>query len=177
MVVFIIKLQRCRLDIDPPNTHPKPTTMNDQSNTCLHCNTAINETDSKYSIENCGLSLCMVCQNWFWQTIRNTTATKETINLYLLLKQKDLHVELEKYDGHKTTPITATDARVNIEVDGSQHNSDPFVALSDLQNTCSDFRNGYLTLRIPKTLIKKHLRETAYYIFQFLLLRKQNLSR
>ncbi len=151
--------------------------MNNQSITCAHCNTAITENDFKYSNENCGLSLCIHCQSWFWQTIRNTTATKETISLYLLLKQKDVHVELEKYDGYKTTPIAATDAMVNIEVDGSQHNSDPFVALSDLQSTCYDFSNGYLTLRIPKSLIKKHLQETANYIFQFLLLRKQSLSR
>jgi hypothetical protein len=36
------------------------------------------------------------------------------------LKKREVPAELEKFDGHKTIDIAVADARVNIEVDGSQ---------------------------------------------------------
>ena len=76
--------------------------------------------------------------------------------------------ELEKWDGFKTIDIAVTDAKVNIEVDGLHHNYSHNQALSDLKRTYYSFKKGYLTLRIPNTLIEWSVDETADYITEFL---------
>ena len=82
--------------------------------------------------------------------------------------ERNVPAELEKYDGYKTIDIAVTDAKVNIEVDGAHHNYDHRQALADLQRTYFAFKKGYLTLRIPNSLVKSNLNDTADYITQFL---------
>jgi len=50
-----------------------------------------------------------------------------------------------------------------------QHNFNPNQALADLKRTFFAFRKGYLTLRIPNSLVRSHLDQTADFITEFLM--------
>ncbi|MBN1501954.1 DUF559 domain-containing protein [Candidatus Woesearchaeota archaeon] len=84
--------------------------------------------------------------------------------------ERGVPVQLEKWDGFKHIDIAITESKVNIEVDGQQHNFNTKQALSDLKRTYFSFKKGYLTLRIPNSLVKnrKILEETADFITRFL---------
>jgi very-short-patch-repair endonuclease len=94
-------------------------------------------------------------------------ATKHALSLYFLLKKKGIRAELEKCDGFKTIDIAITEARLNIEVDGSHHNTKHDQALADLKRTYHSFQKGYYTLRIPNSLVQNRLTETAKYVADF----------
>ena len=93
---------------------------NDSHLCCLDCAAPITISVFIFSSTNFGLSLCMHCQATFKEKSRKTT--KETLDLYIALRKKKVPAELEKWDGHKTIDIAVVPARVNIEVDGQQHN-------------------------------------------------------
>ncbi len=95
-------------------------------------------------------------------------STPEARKLYYALSSRGVPVELEKWDGHKHIDIAITHAKVNIEVDGAQHNFSYKQALSDLKRTYHSFRKGFLTLRVPNSLIKNHFEETVDCIVDFL---------
>ncbi|MEO5591619.1 MAG: DUF559 domain-containing protein [Chitinophagaceae bacterium] len=99
--------------------------------------------------------------------------SQETIYLYLSLRTRNVPASLEKSDAYKTTDIAVIDAKVNIEVDGPQYNSNPGQALSDLERTYASFKKGYLTLRIPHSLVRKNLDQTADCITEFLNVSRQ----
>ncbi|MEM4397452.1 MAG: hypothetical protein QW757_02380, partial [Candidatus Woesearchaeota archaeon] len=48
------------------------------------------------------------------------------------------------------------------------HNFDYKQALSDLKRTYYSFKKGYLTIRIPNSLLLNHFEETVNYIVRFL---------
>ncbi|MEN9917876.1 MAG: hypothetical protein RL662_312 [Bacteroidota bacterium] len=137
-------------------------------NSCLECNCYIDYKVQKYSIDNFGVSLCINHQHWF----RNMEqiSTIECIRLYFALKVRGVPAQLEKFDGFKHIDIAIPEAKVNIEVDGSHHNYSTKQALADLKRTYHSFLKGYLTLRIPNSLVKNDfvLEETADYIVGFL---------
>jgi hypothetical protein len=143
----------------------------DQSHNCLHCYSHIDERVHEYSATTYGFTLCISCQKWYKSKINKTTP--ETIKLYFSLKKRGVPAKLEKFDGHKTIDIAVIDAKVNIEVDGPHHNSNPKQALADLQRTYYAFKKGYLTLRIPNSLVRENLDQTADYITEFLNLNKK----
>lgn len=96
--------------------------------------------------------------------------TPEARELGRLLKGYGWKVELEKWDGHKHIDIAITEAKVNIEVDGSHHNLSPRQALADLMRTYYSFKKGYVTLRIPNVLVRdaSAIEHTARFIDKFL---------
>lgn len=97
-------------------------------------------------------------------------STPEARELGGLLGSYGWKVELEKFDGHKHIDIAITEAKVNIEVDGKQHNLSPKQALADLERTFYSFKKGYVTLRIPNSLVRdyKTITMTAKFINNFL---------
>jgi hypothetical protein len=138
-----------------------------QKHFCWECSHKIDNKVFNYSYENFGLSLCRNCQKWFRDIAPETT--QEAVSLYFELKRRGVPAELEKYDGFKTIDIAVTHAKVNIEVDGAQHNFNSNQALADLRRTYYSFKKGYLTLRIPNSLVRHHLDETANMITEFLM--------
>ena len=85
---------------------------------------------------------------------------------------------LEKWDGYKTIDIAIPECKINIEVDGLQHNFNADQALSDLQRTYYSFLKGYLTLRVPNSLLEENLDDAADYITKFLVAKnKQDWKR
>jgi len=96
--------------------------------------------------------------------------TPEAKRLGEILMQRGHHVQFEKWDGHKHIDIAITESKVNIEIDGPQHNLNPKQALSDLKRTYYSFIKGFVTLRIPNCLVSnpRVLEETADFIDEFL---------
>ncbi len=142
---------------------------------CQHCHCHIDQWVYDFSINTYGFHLCIPCQKLFENY--SVITTRETIQLYFSLKDRGVPAELEKFDGHKAIDIAVVEARVNIEVDGPQHNSDYRQALADLKRTYYSFRKGYLTLRIPNSLVRNNLQETAEYITEFLVLNKGKIGK
>lgn len=125
-------------------------------------------------MENFELPLCIPCQDDF--KFKSQKASPLSIILYKQLKKRGVPAELEKWDGTKTIDIAVVDAKVNIEVDGSQHNFNAQQALSDLLRTLLAFKKGYLTLRVPNSLVKYDLEKTADLITEFLMESKEQLD-
>lgn len=134
---------------------------------CIDCSAPITTLVFIYSSTNFGLSLCKYCQDNFKEKSKNST--REAIDLYIALRKRKVPAELEKWDGHKTIDIAVVHAKLNIEVDGQHHNFHPEQAMSDLKRSFYAFQEGYLTLRIPNSLVKYHLEDTADYITDFLI--------
>ncbi|MDR0823470.1 MAG: DUF559 domain-containing protein [Prevotella sp.] len=131
---------------------------------CANCDIRIEENVYKYSKEKIGYSLCRNCQDWYKNLDR--TVTDKAINLYFELKNRGIKAELEKFDGYKHIDIAIVSARLNIEIDGKQHNTQTEQALSDLKRTYYSFMKGYYTIRIPNSIAynKELIKETADYI-------------
>jgi very-short-patch-repair endonuclease len=142
---------------------------------CLECNCFISDEVYYYSKEHFGFALCYQHQNWFRNKMNETTP--HTLELYFELKKRGVPAKLELFDGNKTIDIAVPDAKVNIEVDGLQHNFNPRQALSDLHRTYYSFLRGYLTLRIPNRLIEWDIQETADYITDFLVKNRENQKK
>ena len=133
---------------------------------CQNCSCCIDQRVLEYSLDHYNFALCTACQQWLKSKMDETT--QETIYLYLSLRTRNVPAILEKSDGYKTIDISVVDAKVNIEVDGPHHSSNPNQALSDLERTYYSFKKGYLTLRIPNSLVRKNLDQTADCITEFL---------
>lgn len=149
---------------------------------CSKCNEDIMEKEYNYSKEHYGKILCRACQGNNQKirvskfskrgdrvaSFKKRGGTPEARELYNVLKIMGIDAELEKYDGYKTIDIAIPSKMVNIEIDGMQHSYNSKQALSDLKRTYYSFKKGYVTLRIPNSLIKNNLHETATYIAGFL---------
>lgn len=133
---------------------------------CFDCDELLTDKVSKYSISHFKIPLCLKCQEKFKKDVAH--ATEWEAKLYIALKCRGVHAELQKSDGFKTVDIVIEDAKVNIEVDGRQHSTRPSQALTDLKRTYFSLKKGYLTLRIPNALINSNLDEAAEYICKIL---------
>lgn len=142
---------------------------------CVECEIEIQQRVLEYSKDNFGYPLCRDCQDWI-RSLHDET-THESRSLYFELRKRGVPAELEKFDGHKTIDIAVVDAKVNIEVDGMQHNYSQKQALADLKRTYFAFKKGYLTLRIPNSLVKNHIEETADLITEILNINKDNKGK
>lgn len=129
---------------------------------CCHCNNFISQKVYDYSIAHFEISLCIPCQKDFNEKVEKSTPF--AVSLYIELIRRGVPAELEKWDGNKTIDIAVVESKVNIEVDGAQHNYNAQQAMSDLQRTLHAFKKGYLTLRIPNSLVEYELEATANLI-------------
>ncbi len=133
---------------------------------CLYCKNDIPEVVYNYSNQQFGLPLCRMHQDQLKPGLEK--ATEASRKLFIALLERNVPAHIEKFDGFKHIDIAIPKARVNIEVDGQHHNYNPRQALSDLQRTLYSFQKGYLTLRIPNSLIYDNLHQNADYIVDFL---------
>ena len=130
--------------------------------TCVNCDVSISPKVNTFSTGYYSIPLCITCQQLLEPLIQN--ASELTVQLYAALRHRHIPAQLENFDGFKTIDIAVPQAKINIEVDGHQHNTDAHQALSDLKRTFYSFKQGYYTIRIPTTLVRHHLDETARYI-------------
>lgn len=86
-------------------------------------------------------------------------STPETQKLCFALQGQGVKALIDFWDGYKHIDIAIPEAKLNIEVDGVQHNKNPKQALSDLMRTYYSFKKGYFTLRIPNSLIGEYFKD------------------
>jgi very-short-patch-repair endonuclease len=137
------------------------------SYSCAKCDQTITGWVFDYSNEKFQLPLCQDCQVWY----RNLKGkpSNQSKKLYLALKERGLDVELEYFDGFKKIDIFSKESMIHIEIDGEQHYKDTFQASSDLLRTMYSYKEGFITLRIPNTLVSKKLDYTAEIVYRILM--------
>jgi len=143
---------------------------------CLECYCAIDKAVYNYSTDKFGIPLCRDHQNWVRK--QEKISTFYAMKLYFLLKENGVPALLEKSDGYKCVDIAIEEAKVHIEVDGGHHNYNQRQALADLRRTYHSFREGYITLRIPNSLMcnDKVSKETADCITDFLVINRDRVK-
>ena len=126
---------------------------------CNKCNLAITDKEYVYSKKYFFKPLCIKCQ-----------PTNEAKELGHLLKEEyKWDIEFESGDGWKSVDIAIKSQNVHIEVDGSQHIGKE-QAIRDLMRTFYSWRDGFVTIRIPNSLVRdsKTLKKTAEFLDKFL---------
>ena len=139
--------------------------QNRKSN-CCYCNESLSPKLYSLSIENFDLPFCIPCGQDFKASSQK--ATPLALSLFIELKKRGVSAQLEKWNGDQTVDISIEEAKVNIEVDSGQHNFSADQAMRHLLGTLLAFKRGYLTLRIPNSLVKYNLQHTADLITEFL---------
>lgn len=89
------------------------------------------------------------------------TPTTEERSLKKALEERGVQVYIELHDGFKTIDLAIPRAKINIEVDGIQHLTDPNQILTDLARGYYSHKDGYDTMHIPNDLLKNRLDEIA----------------
>ncbi len=89
------------------------------------------------------------------------TPTKEAADLKEALESMGVRVLVELHDGHKTIDLAIPKAKINVEVDGMQHLTDPEQIVSDLSRGYYSHKNGYDTIHIPNEMVRLHLDEIS----------------
>jgi len=68
--------------------------------------------------------------------------------LEVLLKKLGVKVNEEVWDGHKTVDLSVPDGKLDIEVDGLQHLTDPQQIITDFKRSGYSREDGYETIRV-----------------------------
>jgi very-short-patch-repair endonuclease len=89
------------------------------------------------------------------------TPTVEAKSLKQALEDRGIKVYVELHDGFKTIDLAIPGAKINVEVDGIQHLTNPKQILADLGRGYYSHKNGYDTMHIQNEMIRKHLDEIA----------------
>ena len=87
--------------------------------------------------------------------------TKEAADLKHELEKLKVKVYAELSDGYKHIDIAIPKAKLNVEVDGIQHLTDPKQIVADLARGHYSKGRGYDTMHIPNEMIRAHLKEIA----------------
>jgi very-short-patch-repair endonuclease len=87
--------------------------------------------------------------------------TKEAADLKEALEKQGVRVLVELHDGFKHVDLTIPKAKLNIEVDGIQHLTNPQQILADLNRGYYSHQNGFNTMHIPNEMIRLHLKEIS----------------
>lgn len=101
--------------------------------------------------------------------------TKEADDLKKALEDKGIRVLVELHDGYKHIDLAIPSAKINLEIDGIQHLTDPFQIVSDLSRGYYSHRNGYDTMHIPNEMIRLHLKEIATALAEASKIREKKL--
>jgi very-short-patch-repair endonuclease len=92
---------------------------------------------------------------------KHKTPTAEATALKNALEELGLIVEEEVDDGHKTIDLSIPEARIDIEVDGLHHLTNPNQILSDLSRGHFSHKDGFATMHIQNEMIRRHLKPIA----------------
>jgi very-short-patch-repair endonuclease len=92
---------------------------------------------------------------------RQNEPTPQAKSLHEALNKRDIHNELEFGDGHKRVDISIPSARLNVEIDGKYHLTDPEHLFRDLERDSYSHSDGIDTIRVPNFYVDKCLDEVA----------------
>ena len=82
--------------------------------------------------------------------------------LYDALCKRNLIVELEYYDGHKTVDIAILEPKKYIEVDGIHHFTDATQIIRDFKRNHYSDGDDFRTFYVTNQIIDTHLEEVAH---------------
>lgn len=102
-------------------------------------------------------------------------STKTATLLKEALEKLGVRVLTEVSDGFKHIDLAIPDSRINIEVDGNQHLTDPYQILKDLNRTHYSEKLGYSTIHIPNEEIYSNLGGIASAIAEAAKIREEQL--
>lgn len=91
----------------------------------------------------------------------STIPTKEALDLKMALEEKGVRVYKELHDGFKHIDLAIPKAKLNIEIDGIQHLTNPNQIIADLNRGYYSHKNGYDTMHIPNEMIRLHLNKIS----------------
>ena len=88
--------------------------------------------------------------------------TEEAKSLRQALEKRCVKVLSEvAADGYKHIDLAIPKAKINVEIDGIQHLTDPKQIVADLARGYYSHKLGYDTMHIPNEMIRTHLEEIA----------------
>lgn len=89
-------------------------------------------------------------------------ATRQARKLYTELKKLEVKCILEYWDGKKHIDICLPEAKIFIEVDGSQHYDNPDQIMRDFKRDYwTSKKEGFHTIHIPNEKIDKEVEKIA----------------
>ena len=91
-------------------------------------------------------------------------STPEAQSLKLALQELGIRTLSEVYDGHKHIDLSIPYAKINIEIDGPKHLTDPYQILADLSRSHYSDDLGYHTIHIHNEEINTNLEKIAVAI-------------
>lgn len=100
------------------------------------------------------------------------SVTKEECMLKTALEKKGVKVIMEHNDGFKRIDLYLPDAKLNIEVDGLQHLTDPTQILRDLHRQYYAEKSGHHTLHIPNIAIRHYLDQIVSALVEVVIMLK-----
>ena len=80
--------------------------------------------------------------------------SKESRDLKLALEKLGIKVIAEFDDGHKHIDLRIQESRIDIEVDGNQHLTNPYQIISDLKRSHYSDMDGYDTIHITNESVR-----------------------
>jgi predicted alpha/beta hydrolase family esterase/very-short-patch-repair endonuclease len=102
--------------------------------------------------------LIEVFENVFSKTAQ---PTRQALDLATALRKRNIELETEHYDGHKHVDIYIPSAKLNIEIDGLQHYTEPSQIIADFKREYYSDKEGFSTFHITNQLIETHLNQIA----------------
>ena len=122
---------------------------------CSVCKETISQNDYDLSTANIGAALCLNHQK---------VVTLQAVKLSKALK--NLHIEhvLEYFDGFKHVDLAFLNAKIYVELDGSQHAFNPQQACIDDDRDQYSLRDGFITKRYPNSYIDSDVDSLALSI-------------
>lgn len=101
--------------------------------------------------------------------------TKEAADLKVALEKKGVRVLVELHDGHKHVDLAIPKAKINVEVDGIQHLTNPNQIVADLSRGYYSHKNGFDTMHIPNEMVRLHLGEISDALAEASKIREQKI--
>jgi very-short-patch-repair endonuclease len=101
--------------------------------------------------------------------------TKEAGDLKEALEKQGVRVLVELHDGYKHIDLAIPKAKINVEVDGIQHLTNPHQILADLNRGYYSNKNGFNTMHIPNEMIRLHLKEISEALAEAAKIREKKI--
>jgi len=108
----------------------------------------------------------------FW---RKREPTEEENALKQALEALGVRVLSQVPDGHKHIDLSIPSARINIEVDGKQHLTNPHQIIADMKRAYYSDQLGYETVRIPNEYIRTDLARISKALAEAAKIREQQI--
>jgi very-short-patch-repair endonuclease len=89
------------------------------------------------------------------------TPSKQSVALKRELEKLGITVRQEQFDGFKHIELALPKAKLNIEVDGMHHLTNPEQIIADLNRQYHSSKLGFATIHISNEIIDKHLDKIA----------------